>query len=396
MGPVFQTNRLDFQQDLWCYNNGEIHNSVDDCLTLLPDFLPMSNNQCVSSLQLQLQCCFCICTGLFMFGPNVWICYLIHFVHPSFTSSRVCLHLLLTIFIWKLIPNEAMAEAIWRKLSGRYICPMVASFVVCVCYLFSSAAPLSVSLFGWGSPLLVTGWGVNISRSGMTSALRSTLTLNSKGVFSPPDFCWNQLEKETKLFANTPPTWFPGVQAFAWNCIFCSFVTTERRRNNNFRPFCKPSLRFHCLIFLLSQLTPLVYLCRLNQHWKPFYMKCNPCFIQYDAIIRLETIGSEAPFLLKKIAGNKNKPPNKNTQILQISAFYVIWIEWGCCCSVPIPHKNLFKNDIGTVKKIFSIFHVFYQCFHSREDQWSSSSRVSSPTPRPLLPAVEGWVQHKQ
>ena len=42
---------------------------------------------------------------------------------------------------------------------------------------------------------------------------------------------------------------------------------------------------------------------RFELHWRPFYLHCRMCGIQYDAFVHLETISEEAPFVLRKIAG---------------------------------------------------------------------------------------------
>ena len=43
--------------------------------------------------------------------------------------------------------------------------------------------------------------------------------------------------------------------------------------------------------------------CRFDVHWRPFYLHCQFCAIDYDVITHLETISYEAPFVLSRIAG---------------------------------------------------------------------------------------------
>ena len=51
----------------------------------------------------------------------------------------------------------------------------------------------------------------------------------------------------------------------------------------------------------------------MNVHWKPQYLRCNPCQIKFDFIGKVETIGNDASFVMKKFYGIPlEKIPHKN------------------------------------------------------------------------------------
>ncbi len=45
-----------------------------------------------------------------------------------------------------------------------------------------------------------------------------------------------------------------------------------------------------------------------NIHWRSYYTICHPCDIQYDSVIRLETMQQDMPLLLAKLPGPDGKP----------------------------------------------------------------------------------------
>lgn len=42
---------------------------------------------------------------------------------------------------------------------------------------------------------------------------------------------------------------------------------------------------------------------RYDGHWKPMYLQCMPCHIQYRVIARLETLAADSAYILKAVGG---------------------------------------------------------------------------------------------
>jgi len=40
---------------------------------------------------------------------------------------------------------------------------------------------------------------------------------------------------------------------------------------------------------------------KCDSHWQPYWKNCNLCKMKYDAILKLETLNEEVPFVLKKM-----------------------------------------------------------------------------------------------
>ena len=55
-------------------------------------------------------------------------------------------------------------------------------------------------------------------------------------------------------------------------------------------------------------------LAKFDDHWKPMYMQCMPCHIQYRVIARLETLKRDSEHILQSIGVSSRLPHSHTTQ----------------------------------------------------------------------------------
>jgi len=53
---------------------------------------------------------------------------------------------------------------------------------------------------------------------------------------------------------------------------------------------------------------------KFDDHWKPMYMQCMPCHIQYRVIARLETLSADSAHILQSIGVSSRLPKSHTTQ----------------------------------------------------------------------------------
>ena len=88
-----------------------------------------------------------------------------------------------------------------------------------------------------------------------------------------------------------------------------------------------------------------------DRHWKPFYQMCNPCGINYDHIVKMETIKDDSDFLMPLLWNTSVSFPNRNRAENKVS--------FGSVSISDIP-VNMQQNIVDTYDIDMKLFDYEY------------------------------------
>ena len=88
-----------------------------------------------------------------------------------------------------------------------------------------------------------------------------------------------------------------------------------------------------------------------NRHWMPFYQMCNPCAINYDYIVKMETMKENSDFLMPLLFNTSVSFPSRNRAVNKIL--------FGSASTNDIP-VNLQQNIVDTYDIDMKLFDYEY------------------------------------
>ena len=91
----------------------------------------------------------------------------------------------------------------------------------------------------------------------------------------------------------------------------------------------------------------------LNPHWAQYSTLCHPCHIDYDYIVKFETMREDAAYLLSKFGPRHECPEEANPELFVRSK----------PSSLRLYEKFLAKLTITQLKKLREIFSIDFKLF---------------------------------
>ena len=114
----------------------------------------------------------------------------------------------------------------------------------------------------------------------------------------------------------------------------------------------------------------------MDEHWRPMYLDCHPCYHHFDLILKVETMETDKEAVFKLLGYNRDEDKN-NGSLLELNQ---IWNRWANKALVPLSsHTNLSSDYFSKISRanlrlLYKVYEPDFILFNYTADKYFSMS----------------------
>lgn len=113
-----------------------------------------------------------------------------------------------------------------------------------------------------------------------------------------------------------------------------------------------------------------------DEHWRPMYLDCNPCYRTFDFILKVETLNDDKDKVMQYLHVSPLDPMYKEVED--------VWVRWNNPSGKNGPSRNesfyFSQLTTGDIQKLYELYEPDFQIFDYRPDEYFLMGREQGTT----------------
>lgn len=115
---------------------------------------------------------------------------------------------------------------------------------------------------------------------------------------------------------------------------------------------------------------------KLDEHWRPMFLDCNPCHHMFDFILKVETLDRDKQKVFQQL---QLVPPDP-----QYKEVDDVWVRWNNPSGINSPRRNesfyFSQLTVRDIENLYSLYEPDFRIFDYSPELYLKMGRVNSET----------------